>query len=303
MSFAIATEDLSRRFGRVEAVRNLSLQVPSGVVYAFLGPNGAGKTTTINLLMNLIRPSAGRAEILGVDSRRLDWRSLASIGYVSENQKLPHWMTIGDFLDFCGQLYPNWDGAYCRELLDRFELPRNHRIGQCSRGMRMKAALISSLAYRPALLVLDEPFSGLDPNMRDDMALGMRELASEGGRTVFLSSHDLAEVETLADYIGFLRDGRLRAAGRLSDMQQRFQRIEVNTGAEIRMTDWPSGWLQLERLDGAVRFIDSEFSSGETPRRLRERFGEHASWQATPLSLRQIFQVLGKAPRREDRPS
>ena len=169
MNFAIVTDGLSRRFKRVKAVRDLNLQVPTGAIFAYLGPNGAGKTTTIHLLMNLIRPSGGRAEVLGVDSRKLTPRTLETIGYVSENQKPPHWMTIGAFLDFCKHLYPTWDDTYCDDLRRRFELPLDHKLGHCSRGMRMKAVLVSSLAYRPKLLVLDEPFSGLDPNMRDDM--------------------------------------------------------------------------------------------------------------------------------------
>lgn len=303
MSLAIVTEGLSRSFGRVDAVRELNLQVPAGSIYAFLGPNGAGKTTTIHLLMKLIRPTAGRAEVLGVDCKRLGPKTFESIGYVSENQKPPSWMTIGAFLQFCKGLYPSWDETYCGELLQRFELPRDRKLGHCSRGMRMKAALISSLAYRPPLLVLDEPFSGLDPGMRDDMAHGMVSFASEGNRTIFIASHDLAEVESLADHVGFLRDGRLEASERLTEMRERFRRIELKHAGEAGMSDWPAEWLPLEREDDTVRFVDSRFDPVDTPRRLRERFGEQASWQTTSLTLREIFLALGKRPRREDRGS
>ena len=302
MSLAIVTEGLSRSFGRVDAVRELNLQVPTGAIYAFLGPNGAGKTTTIHLLMKLIRPTAGRAEVLGVDSRRLGPKTFESIGYVSENQKPPSWMTIDEFLRFCKQLYPNWDDTYCDEMLERFELPRDHKLGHCSR-MRMKAALISSLAYRPSLLVLDEPFSGLDPGMRDDMAHGMVMFASKGNRTIFIASHDLTEVESLADHVGFLQHGRLETSERLTEMRERFRRIEFKHAGEGGMSDWPAEWLQLEREDDTVRFVDSRFDPVDTPRRLRERFGEQASWQTTSLTLREIFLALGKRPRREDRGS
>jgi len=116
MQYAIETEHLSRRYGRTEAVRDLTMTVPTGSVFALVGPNGAGKTTTIKVLMNLLEPSGGKASVLGVDSRRINPALLARIGYVSENQDLPDWLTVQGMADYCAPFYPTWDAAYAREL-------------------------------------------------------------------------------------------------------------------------------------------------------------------------------------------
>src|SRR5712691_3760323 len=178
MAEAIQTADLTCRYGRTEAVAGLSFSVPEGSLFALLGPNGAGKTTTIRMLMNMVRPSRGEATVLGVDTRRLGPSELRAIGYVSENQKPPSWMNVAQLLAFCRPLYPGWDEALCRKLIDEFDLPRD---------MRVKAVLVSSLAYRPRLLVLDEPFSGLDPVVRDDLIRGVLELAGEERWSVLIS--------------------------------------------------------------------------------------------------------------------
>ncbi|MBM3856248.1 MAG: ABC transporter ATP-binding protein, partial [Verrucomicrobia bacterium] len=141
----IETEKLTRRYGRTEAVHELDLAVPAGSVFALLGPNGAGKTTTLKVLMNLLAPSAGAARVLGVDSRRLGERERAQIGYVAEGQEMPLWMTVRQLLDYCRPFYPTWDRTLESTLLARFELPEKRKLGHLSRGMLMKAALLSSL--------------------------------------------------------------------------------------------------------------------------------------------------------------
>jgi len=201
--------------------------LPTGAIYALLGPNGAGKTTTIKVLMNLLEPTAGSATVLGVDSRRLGPRDLARIGYVADGMPLPDWMTLQVFLDYCRPFYPTWDRDLENKLAAKFELPLERRLKHFSRGMKMKAALIAALAYRPTLLVLDEPFSGLDPVVRDDFIRGVLEVSSLGDWTVFLSSHDIEEVERLADWIAVLEQGQLRFAEPLDSLLRRFRRIEV----------------------------------------------------------------------------
>lgn len=141
----ITIENLHKRFRKTEAAAGLSLQVPEGQVTAFLGPNGAGKSTTIKCLLNLHRPDSGGASILGVDSRKLAPEHFTQIGYVSENMELPLWMTVKQFLDYCRPLYPNWDKAFEAQLLTQFDLPLPTKLKDLSRGMRMKAALLSSL--------------------------------------------------------------------------------------------------------------------------------------------------------------
>ena len=213
------------RSGRTEAVRGLSLAVPAGTFFALLGPNGAGKTTALKILLNLQRPDAGRAQVLGCDSTRLTAAHFQRIGYVSEGQDLPDWMTVAQLLAYCAPLYPTWDPALAARLLTLFDLPADRPIKKFSRGMRMKAALLSNLAFRPELMVLDEPFSGLDPLVRDEFISGLLELpADDRPRTFVVSSHDIDEVEKLCDDVGFMAAGRLLVHEPADALRARFRR-------------------------------------------------------------------------------
>ena len=231
MAHAIETRRLTRRFRRAEAVRGIDLQVPQGSVFALLGPNGAGKTTTLKLLMNLICASAGSATVLGVDTRRLGPSELQKIGYVSENQRLPDWMTAGEFFDYCRPFYPSWDDELCRRLAASLALTSREKLRSLSRGTRMKAALLASLAYRPDLVILDEPFTGLDPVVRDELIRGLLDVSGDRPATVLISSHDLDDVERLADWIGFMNEGRLLLVEPVSSLLGRFRLVEIVAGA------------------------------------------------------------------------
>jgi ABC-2 type transport system ATP-binding protein len=309
MEPAISTSQLTCRYGRTEAVHDLTLAVDPGRVFALLGPNGAGKTTTIRTLMNILRPASGRASVLGVDSRRLGVDQFASIGYVSENQQLPSWMTVDQLLAYCRPLYPTWDDSLCDKLIADFDLPRLTRIRRLSRGMRVKAALVSSLAYRPRLLVLDEPFSGLDPVVRDDLVHGVLELAGQEQWTVLLSSHDLDEVERLVDDVGFLDAGRLVICEPFADLNSRFKRVEITTDFEDAIesgSDEPSApgalhrlkvipavdsWVGVQRAGRVVRLVETRYIAGETERHAQAAFS--ATWvEAFPMTLREIFVAI-----------
>ncbi|MBI3884893.1 MAG: ABC transporter ATP-binding protein [Opitutae bacterium] len=295
----IETHQLTRRYGRTEAVQELTLAVPEGSVTALLGPNGAGKTTTIKLLMNLLVPSAGSARVLGVDSRRLGERELAQIGYVSENQQMPEWMTVGQLLAYCRPFYPTWDRLLEAKLLAQFDLPPGRKLKHLSRGMRMKAALLSSLAYRPRLIVRDEPFSGLDPLVREEFVQGLLETSRLGDWTVFVSSHDIEEVERLADHIALLEAGRLRFSEATEQLLARFRRVEATLGTLDGIVGAPlPGWLEFERVGGLVKFIDPQFDAAATERACRERFPDSAV-KAHPMTLREIFITLARKNRQK----
>ena len=269
MSSAIETQNLFHRYGRTEAVHDLTLTVPTGSIFALLGPNGAGKTTTIKVLMNLLAPTSGSARILGTDSRKLRERDRARIGYVSENQQLPLWMTVRQLLDYCRPFYPTWDRDLEKKLLTRFALPPDRKLKHLSRGMLMKASLLSSLAYRPKLLVLDEPFSGLDPLVRDEFIHGVLETSAAGEWTVLVSSHDIAEIEQLADHVAILDAGRLKLSEPTESLQSRFRRIELTLPAPhepSRTHEHPS---THERAGSHERQrVDSAASSSAQPRPL-----------------------------------
>jgi ABC-2 type transport system ATP-binding protein len=300
MDHAIVTSNLSCRYGAVEALTDLTLQVETGTIFALLGPNGAGKTSTLRVLMNIIPPSSGSATVLGVDSRRLGSDEFTTIGYVSENQHIPQWMTVDQLLAFCRPLYSAWDDDLCNTLLQQFDLPRGVRIGRMSRGMRVKAALVSSLAYRPRLLVLDEPFSGLDPVVRDDLVRGVLELAGEEQWTVLISSHDLDEVERLVDTVGFIDGGRLVLSERFSDLHARFRRIDVTAD------EWPTPppalptWLGVQRSGRLLRIIESQYVEGETERRIAT-IAPGGVIDVQPMTLREIFIALARRQREVSR--
>jgi len=294
----IETDRLTRRYWRTEAVHDLSLHVPEGSVCALLGPNGAGKTTTLKMLMNLLSPTAGAAHVLGVDSRQLGERELQQIGYVSENQQQPLWMTVRGLLDYCRPFYPTWDVALEKKLLADFDLPPDRKLSQLSRGMLMKAVLLSSLAYRPRLLVLDEPFSGLDPLARHEFVTGLIEAARLGEWTVLVSSHDIEDVERLVDRVAMLDAGRLVLEESTDALAARFRRIEVETDAPVRADQsLPRTWWEYETRGGRVQFLDSAYSAPDTEAACRARFPE-ARVTAHPMDLREIFIAVTRNGRR-----
>lgn len=292
----IETHSLTRRYGRMEAVHELNLSVPTGSVFALLGPNGAGKTTTLKMLMNLLPPTAGHATVLGVDSRRLGERERAQIGYVSENQEMPLWMTVRQLLDYCRPFYPTWDRELEATLRKQFDLPESRKLGQLSRGMLMKAALLSSLAYRPKLLVLDEPFSGLDALVRDEFIKGVLEVSAQGDWTVVVSSHDIDEVDRLADRVAMLDAGRLRLHETTEALLGRFRRVEVT--APAAKVEAAANWLEFERAGTLLRFIETQYAGPSTEHGWRERLGG-AEFVVKPLTLREIFMTLARANRAE----
>src|SRR5688572_4040535 len=300
MSEAIHASNLTCRYGRTEAVTDLTFNVPEGSLFALLGPDGAGKTTTIRTLMNIQPPTSGAATVLGVDSRRLGPAEFRTIGHVSENQKLPSWMTVAQLLAFCRPLYPTWDEALCTKLVDEFDLPLHTKISRLSRGMRVKAALVSSLAYRPRLLVLDEPFSGLDPVVRDDLVRGVLELAGEERWTVLISSHDLDEVERLVDAAGFIDAGRLVLMEPLSELHARFRRVEVTTIEPLSATPAKPGWIGGHIAGRVVRFVATNHRGEESDRDIALAF-PGASFEAHPMTLREIFVAVARQQREERR--
>jgi ABC-2 type transport system ATP-binding protein len=289
---------MTHRYGKVAAVRDLQLSVPEGSIFSFLGPNGAGKTTTIKLILNLLQPTEGRATIFGVDSTQLGPAEFARIGYVSENQQLPDWMTVRQLVDFCRPMYPTWDTDFCSKMLRDFLLPAEEKIRNLSRGMRMKATLLTSLAYRPRLLILDEPFTGLDPVVRDEVIHGILELTEQESWSVFISSHDIDEVERFADWVGFIEGGRLRLCESTSILQARFKRIDcvVPEGSRLLSTA-PQSWLMPEVSSRSFRVIESEYVPGESEKRLAGLFPGAIDVNVTDLSLREIFVGLSQSSR------
>ena len=296
MNDPIRCVELSKKFRGVLAVDRLNLSVPEGAIYALVGTNGAGKTTTIKTLMNILRPTAGTAEVLGIDSRSISPRELTQTGYVSENQEMPEWMTVKYFMAYLKPFYPEWDDSLAHELVREFDLPLDRKLRRLSRGMKMKAALASSLAYRPKLIVLDEPFGGLDALVRDEFIEGLLERARRA--TVLISSHDLAEIESFASHVGYLERGRLFFSEEMAALANRFREIEVTLDAPpVLPAAWPEDWIRPETSSALVRFVDSRFDRDRTVEEIRRLFPSARNITANAMPLRQIFIALAKARR------
>ena len=296
MTSAIQTENLVKKFRRVDALQGLTLNVPPGAVYALVGPNGAGKTTAIKILMNIFRATSGRAEVLGLDSSLIKGRQFETIGYVSENQELPEWMPAGVFLAYLRDFYPTWDRNLENELVKQFDLPLDRKLRHLSRGMRMKAALAASLAYHPKLIVLDEPFTGLDPLVRDELIQGLLDRAEES--TIFVSSHDLAEIESFASHVGYLEEGRLRFSEELATLVDRFREVELTCDVPPPLPQQPpENWMQLSASAAVIRFTDCRFDAERTGAEIRKMFGEPRNVTFAPMSLRSIFLAMAKSAR------
>jgi ABC-2 type transport system ATP-binding protein len=296
MNAAIQSQGLTKRFRHTLALDGLNLEVPEGGIYALVGPNGAGKTTAIKVLMNIHSPSAGSSQVLGTDSRRLAPQDFARIGYVSENQEQPEWMTVECFLKFLAPFYPTWDEALAAELVAQFQLPLDRKLRHLSRGMRMKAALASSLAYRPSLIVLDEPFTGLDALVRDELIESL--LARAENTTIFISSHDLAEIESFSSHVGYLDQGRLEFSEELESLSARCREVVVTLAEPaVVPSPWPAAWLQPEAAGTVLRFTDSQFDAERTPAELRRLLPGVRNITASGMPLRAIFVALAKASR------
>lgn len=296
MSSAIRTENLSKNFLSVRALRQVNLEIPHGAIYAVVGPNGAGKTTAIKVLMNILKPTRGTAEVLGTDSTRLrgDW--FAQIGYVSENQQQPEWMRVDQFFDYLRPFYPTWDRQVESSLIRQMQLPLDRKLRHLSRGMKMKAALASSLAYRPKLIVLDEPFTGLDPLVRDELVESLLERASEA--TILISSHDLAEIESFSSHLGYMEEGRLKLSEEMSSLTNRFRDVQITLNAPTAVpAQLPATWLQPATSGTSFQFIDSQFDQERTRMAIHSVFGDVRDVTFNPMALRAIFLAMAKSGR------
>lgn len=226
MDPVIQLKNVTKRFGSHTALADVSLEVPPGVVFALLGENGAGKTTAIKVLLGLEEATAGQARVLSLDSRRDGEQIRRRVGYVPERPTLYEWMSVAEIGWFAAGFYdaaflPRYDS-----LVEQYQLPRQRKIKELSKGMRAKVALSLALAHEPGVLVLDEPTSGLDTLVRREFLESMVELAA-AGRTVLLSSHQIGEVERVADFVAILSHGKLVLVEQLDTLKQQVRELTV----------------------------------------------------------------------------
>lgn len=266
-SLAIQTTDLTRRFGRVLAVDEVDLAVPEGSIYGYLGRNGAGKTTTIQMLMGLLLRTRGSLEVLGCDPLRDEVALKRQVSYVPERPVLDPQMTVAQLLHFGQSIHPKWDAKLAEDLRQRLELPADRPLGRVSRGMLGKAALLAALSSHPRLLVLDDPTMGLDVVVRREFLENLITVLQESGVTVFLSSHQLDDVERIADWIGMLHRGRLILQAPLEQLKGSVRRLLVNFAEPAAPLALP-GTLQQE-VEGRQQVLVCEGYTDEVPARVR----------------------------------
>ena len=288
--------ELSKKYKSCGALRNFSLSVKEGSAFALVGANGAGKTTLIKILMNLVEATSGTAQVLGVDSRRLSPKQFNRIGYVSENQELPGRLTVSDYLGYLRPFYPDWDVKLEAEIQRQFLLPGDRKINDLSHGMRVKLALTCALAYRPALLVLDEPFSGLDPLVRDEFMEGLARQAGE--MTILISSHELSEVEGFASDIAFVDAGRLLFQESIEKLTDRVKLVKVTVdGQNPLRRPTPDTWVDFQEVGNVLTFVDTQFTEFDVDERIRSWIDGVRHIEVHPMSLRSIFTSISRATR------
>lgn len=226
---AIRTVGLTKYYGKARGIVDVDLEVRPGEIFGFLGPNGAGKSTTIRVLLDLIRPTSGRAEVLGLDARADSQRVRAAVGYLPGEASFYEELSGDGFLDLVARV-GNREPSRRVELLNRLELDTSRRIARYSRGMKQKLAVVAALQHDPELLILDEPTSGLDPLVQQEFYAIVREFSARG-RTVFFSSHVLSEVERLCDRVAVIREGSIVAVDEIATLREKMVRRLVITFA------------------------------------------------------------------------
>jgi ABC-2 type transport system ATP-binding protein len=294
----IEAREVHKRFGKLDAIEGLNISVPEGAVFALIGANGAGKTTTIRLLMNILRPDAGSIEVLGIPSHALGPESFQDIGYVSESQRLPDGLAIDQYFAYLRSLYSRWDRALEQELCAQFELPSKRKLKHLSHGMRMKTLLVGALAFRPRLLVLDEPLSGLDTLVRDEVVNGLLQQAEN--TTILISSHELTEIEHFISHVAFMQGGRLLLQEDLDSLQARFREVSVTLSANKTLpSPLPEHWLLPQQSGHRLQFVTSRYEGDQALYQELVRYFGAVKVSVEPLPLRVVAKTLMQARKQQ----
>jgi len=285
---AIEITQLSRKYGRTDAVNGLSLQVQPGRCYGFFGRNGAGKTTTIKCLLNLLRPTSGSVRVFGLDPRRDEVAVKSRVAYVPDAVSFYPWMTVRGTLDYFASFRSRWNTDTERALLDRFRLDPRQKANHLSKGQRTQLALLTAICPEPDLLVLDEPTSGLDPIVRREFiqtVIGAYQEGAPGERTVFVSTHLISEFEGLIDEFTIIDNGREVLTLEADAARTRYQKIYARFSGDTPAFDWGAA-RPIKRSGREVEVI-ANGNSAELIARLRAHSPEALT--AESLSLEEIF--------------
>jgi len=287
-SNVIETQDLTKRYGRTEAVRNLNLKVAEGCITGFLGRNGAGKSSTIKMILGISHPTSGTGTLLGrsILNSRQCCEARRHVAYVAEDKQTYALMSVGQMVSFTRSFYDDWDLGVEQRLLKQFDLPPHRKVKALSKGMRTKLALLLALARRPKLLILDEPSEGLDPVCIEELLQSLVAAAADG-TTVFFSSHQIAEVERVADHVCIVDRGCLVADTSLDRIRQDYRRITFGFSNVPPPVDFSGETIGAARIDGRQVTLMASRNADDIVERVH-RLGA-ASVESSPVSLRELF--------------
>ena len=287
-TLAIETADLRKVYGEVEALRGLNLRVPRGSICGFLGRNGSGKTTTLKLLLGMARPTSGSAHVFGLPADR-PADSLAirrRTGFVAESKDLYDYMTVAEIVRFTASFYPRWRSDLEQRYLGVFELPTDRSIKALSLGMRTKLAMLLALCRGAELLVLDEPTSGLDPSVIEQVLQAIVSHTASEGMTVFFSSHQIAEIEQIADRVVIIDRGQAVVDGALDDLREHYRRVHLVFDGDAPATFRAPGVVRANRRGRELAVL----VSGDVDAVVAEARALGAvAVETRPVSLKEIF--------------
>jgi ABC-2 type transport system ATP-binding protein len=272
------------------ALGPLDLTVPAGAIYGFIGPNGAGKTTTIDLMFGMGAKDAGSITVLGLDHLRDEVAMKRQVGYVSPDLIFQPWGRVHKVIRFVRGFYPTWDQPYCERMMTSLDIGANDRIKTLSFGARIKLNLILALAWRPKVLVLDEPTVGLDAISKQAVFAELLAAVQDDQRTVFISSHGLADVERFADHLGMIKSGRLLFEGTTAEVIARFRMVDFIAGHTVRIAEHPGMFVQRQDGERWRVLLDLQRASIGWLQALGVTLVADA-----PVTLEELFVALGRA--------
>ena len=291
-NLAIHTKAIAKRYGRTHALEPLDLELPRGSALAMLGRNGAGKSTLIRILMGFLAPSSGEARVFGKTPGALTEAERAQIGYIADGQDLPDAMSVAQYLAYLRPLYPTWDEAFCQKLLGLFDLPLDRKLRHLSRGQRVKAAFTGALSFHPRLLLLDEPFGGLDPAVRDEVLDALFDLMTREEWTILVSSHEIDEVERLADLVVILDAGQAALREEKDTLLARCRSVSLHTTASLAPAALPPHWWNARAGEGRVTFLDSAHRPETLATDVARLFPDAKHLAIEPAPLKAITRAL-----------
>lgn len=289
----IELSGLKKSFGDKHVLNGVDLAIPRGSVVGLLGTNGSGKSTLIKCLLGLFRPNSGAIRILGENPWTLSASAKERIGYVPQESKLYSWMKVKHVVAYTAAFYPQWDYAWGEELINRWDLPREDRVGPLSAGQLQKLALVLALGHHPELLILDEPVASLDPIARREFLRTLLDIARDERHTILFSTHITSDLDRVASHVALLQEGQITCYEELDALKDRVKRLRIRSDVNLPYDFSIPGALRSE-VDGVRALVTAANVTERSLEELRRQY--HAEVTVEDLNLEEIFLELHEAP-------